>query len=228
MRACGACLSPHCGRPVGAGFFPVIPMAALSSNPRRTQARSLGLRQALVLEHLPLADAIASAAARRLFPLVERDDLIQVAREALVRSAPRCRAGEPAAPYLRRCITGALQHHLRDRVRLVRVPRRLHEQGQCPLGHSSLDAQADSEPCMLDQLAAPEAEPASREAMNGLALEQLVEQLPAAQATALRLTVLEGLSIRQAAERLEISCMSVQRAQKKAIATLRQQLAGGG
>jgi hypothetical protein len=46
---------------------------------------------------------------------------------ALVRSAPRCRAGEPAGPYLRRCITGALQHHLRDRVRLVRVPRRLME-----------------------------------------------------------------------------------------------------
>ena len=59
--------------------------------------------------------------------------------------------------------------------------------------------------------------------MNGLVLEQLVEQLPAAQATALRLTVLEGLSLRQAATRLEISCMLVQRAQKKAIAALRYQ-----
>jgi RNA polymerase sigma-B factor len=181
-----------------------------------------------VLEHLPLADAIASVTARRLFPLVEREDLIQVAREALVRSAPRCRAGEPAGPYLRRCIQGALQHHLRDRVRLVRVPRRLHEQGQCPLGHISLDAQADGEPCLLDQLAAPEAEPAHSEAINGLALEQLVDQLPAAQATALRLTVLEGLSLRQAAERLEISAMSVQRAQKKALEALRQQLVGAG
>jgi RNA polymerase sigma factor (sigma-70 family) len=197
------------------------PAAALSRS-------ALKARDALVLEHMPLADAIATATARRLFPLVEREDLIQVAREALVRSAPRCRAGEPAGPYLRRCISGALQHHLRDRVRLVRVPRRLHEQGQCPLGHSSLDASSDGEPCLLDQLAASEAEPASSEAMNGLALVQLVEQLPAAQATALRLTVLEGLSLRQAAERLEISCMSVQRAQKKAIAALRQQLGGGG
>jgi RNA polymerase sigma factor (sigma-70 family) len=110
----------------------------------------------------------------------------------------------------------------------VRVPRLLHEKGECPLGHSSLDAQADGEPCLLDQLAAPEAEPAISEAMNDLALEQLVDQLPAAQATALRLTVLEGLSLRAAAERLEISCMSVQRAQKKAIAALHQQLAGGG
>jgi RNA polymerase sigma factor (sigma-70 family) len=151
-----------------------------------------------------------------------------VAREALVRSAPRCRAGEPAAPYLRRCISGALQHHLRDRVRLVRVPRRLHEQGQCPLRHLSLDTSVDGEPCLLDQLAVPEPEQALSEAIHGLALEQLVDQLPAAQGTALRLTVLEGLSLRAAAERLEISSMSVQRAQKKAIASLRQQLEGGG
>jgi RNA polymerase sigma factor (sigma-70 family) len=181
---------------VGVGFFAVLPMASPASSLSRSALRA---RDALVLEHLPLADAIATATARRLFPLVEREDLIQVAREALVRSAPRCRAGEPAAPYLRCCISGALQHHLRDRVRLVRVPRRLHEQGQCPLRHLSLDASVDSESCLLDQLA-----------------------------TALRLTVLEGLSLRAAAERLEISAMSVQRAQKKAIAALRQQLEGGG
>jgi RNA polymerase sigma factor (sigma-70 family) len=181
-----------------------------------------------VLEHLPLADAIASAAARRLFPLVEREDLIQVAREALVRSAPRCKAGEPAEPYLRRCISGALQHHLRDWVRLVRIPHRLHEQGQFPLGHSSLDAHADGEPSPLDQLASPEPEQSGSEAIHGLELEQLVDQLPAAHAIALRLTVLEGLSLRAAAQKLESSAMSVQRAQKKAIAALRQQLSGGG
>jgi RNA polymerase sigma-B factor len=236
---------------VGVGFSAVPQMASpLSPSRRRQPAAALSrsalrARDALVLEHLPLAVAerfraavaIATAAARRLFPLVEREDLIQVAREALVRSAPRLRAGEPPAPYLRRCISGALQHHLRDRVRLVRVPRQVHEQGQCPLRHLSLDASPDGEPCLLDQLAAPEAEPALSEAVNGLALEQLVEQLPAAQATALRLTVLEGLSLRQAAERLEISCMSVshrevrfaaQRAQKKAIAALRLQLQAGG
>ena len=139
-------------------------------------------------------------------------------------SAPRCRAGEPAGPYLRRCITGALQHHLRDRVRLVRVSRQEHEHGRCPLCHLSLDASSDGEPCLLDQLAAPEAEPASGEGVDGLALEELVDQLPAAQATALRLTVLEGLSLRQAATQLQISAMSVQRAQRKALAALRQQL----
>jgi len=188
---------------------------------------ALRAHDAVVLKHLPLADAMATAMAQRLIPLVEREDLIQVAREALVRSAPRCRAGEPPAPYLRPCITGALQHHLRDRVRLVRIPHRLHEQGQGPLGHFSLDASSDAEPCLLDQRASPEPEPASSGAEQQLALEQLVNQLPAGQATALRLTLLEGLSLQAAAERLQISAMSVQRAQKKAIAALRQ-LAGGG
>ena len=102
-------------------------------------------------------------------------------------------------------------------MRLVRIPRRLHEQGQCPLGHSSLDGHAIGEPCLLDQLA----------------LEQLVDQLPAAQATALWLTILERLTLRSAAAQLEISPMAVshrevplaaQRAQKKAIAALRHQL----
>jgi RNA polymerase sigma factor (sigma-70 family) len=133
---------------------------------------------------------------------------------------------EPAEPYLRRCISGALQHHLRDRVRLVRIPRRLHEHGQCPLGHISLDGHADGEQCLLDQLASPEQEAAGP--TDHLALEQLVDQLPAAQATALRLTILEGLSLRAAAEQLQISAMSVQRAQKKALEALRQQLVGAG
>ena len=118
---------------------------------------ALRARDALVLQHLSLADAVASAVARRFFPLVKREDLIQVAREALLRSVLRCKAGEPAESYLRRCISGALQHHLRDRVRLVRIPRRLHEQGQCPLGHISLVGHAADEQCQLDQLPAAQA-----------------------------------------------------------------------
>jgi RNA polymerase sigma-B factor len=218
-------------------------MAALASPSRRQPqasallAASLAARNAVVLQHLPLADAIASATARRLFPLVERDDLIQVAREALVSSAERCRSGEPAEPYLRRCITGALHHHLRDRVRLVRISRRLHEQGTCPLGHVSLDVCPDGEHSLLDLLEAPAAELASGFGAEELALDQLVEQLPAAQATALRLTLLQGLSLRAAGLKLGISAMAVSHrkvrlaalcAQKKAIAALRLQLVGGG
>jgi DNA-directed RNA polymerase specialized sigma subunit len=86
MRPCGASLSRRCGRPLGVGFFAVPQMASpLSPSRHRQPAQALSrtalkARDALVLEHLPLADAIASATARRLFPLVEREDLIQVAR----------------------------------------------------------------------------------------------------------------------------------------------------
>jgi len=52
--------------------------------------------------------------------------------------------------------------------------------------------------------------------------------LPASKAKALRLTVLEGLSLRAAAAQLQISPMAVQRAQKKALAALRQKLVGAG
>jgi RNA polymerase sigma-B factor len=168
---------------VGGGVLRRPQMASPLSPSRRQQQpqhlvrSALRARDALVLEHLPLADALASAAARRLSPLVEREDLIQVAREALVRSAPRCRAGEPAGPYLRRCITGGLQHHLRDRVRLVRNSRSEHEKGTWPLGHTRLDAPAAGEFSLLEQLAAPIAEPSLEASVTGPALEQLVEQL---------------------------------------------------
>jgi RNA polymerase sigma-B factor len=113
-------------------------------------------------------------------------------------------------------------------VRLVRVSRREHEKGTCPLAHFSLDASADGEQSLLDQLAAPESLQAYGLSSEELALEQLVDQLPARQATALRLTILEGLSLRAAAAQLEISTITVQRAQKKAIAALHLQLSGGG
>lgn len=77
---------------------------------------------------------------------------------------------------------------------------------------------------MPDQLTAVDAGQTSAYQLMVCYLELLL----AAQATALRLTVLKGLSLRHAATRLEISCMSVQRAQKKALGALRQRLAGGG
>ena len=126
MRPPGSGVLATALRPAGGGG--VLSRPQMAAPLSRSALRA---RDALVLQHLSLADAVASAVARRFFPLVEREDLIQVAREALLRSVLRCKAGEPAEPYLRRCISGALQHHLRDRVRLVRIPRRLHEQGHC-------------------------------------------------------------------------------------------------
>jgi RNA polymerase sigma factor (sigma-70 family) len=185
---------------------------------------ALRARDALVLEQLPLADAIASAAARRLFPLAQREDLIQVGREALLRSASRCRAGEPNELYLRGYITGALQNHLRDRVRLVRISRREHEKGIHPWGHQSLDAQGPDERPYHDHLASPESEAPVFEGSEAAA-EALLERLPANEAPILRLRVQEGQSLRSIAAELGISAISVSHHEKAALALLLDQLA---
>ena len=181
----------------------------------------LAQRDALVLAHLDLADAIASSFSRRYRDLVEREDLIQVARLELVRAAARV-VGDRPVPYLRHCISGALQHHIRDRALLVRRPKTARTES--PWAHCSLDAQLEGGGCLLDQLEAPA--PAGEVQPQPLdpALEALLDHLPAAQAASLRLTILEGLSLRKAAKQLGISPMTVQRAQRKALATLREQV----
>lgn len=181
----------------------------------------LAQRDALVRAHLSLADAIASSFFRRYHELVECEDLIQVARLELVRAAARV-VGDRPVPYLRQCITGALKHHIRDRALLVRRPKGARCEG--PWSHLSLDAQLEGGGCLLDQLEAPVTGAAVEPQPLPQALEALLDQLPAAQAVSLRLTILEGFSIRQAAGQLGISPMTVQRAQKQALATLRQQV----
>ena len=79
------------------GYFAVPQKVSLASPSRSQQVSArqgqvlsrsaLSARDALVLERLPLADALACATALRLFPLGELEDLIQVAREVLVRSS---------------------------------------------------------------------------------------------------------------------------------------------
>ncbi len=178
-------------------------------------------RDQLVLTHLSLADAIASRMYGRYSNLLERDDLIQVARLELVRAAGRVIGDQPVS-YLRQCISGALLHHLRDKALLVRRPK--SARCETPWSHVSLDAVTPSGSTALEQLAAPEPDDSQFPGFDP-ALLALVEQLPAAQAACLRLTILEGLSLRQAALQLGISTMTVSRAQKKALATLREQVA---
>lgn len=188
-------------------------------------------RDAIALAHLHLADSIAAAFHRRFSPLLERDDLIQIAREALLLSASRCDSSRNPAPYLRRCIHGALLHHLRDGVRLVRISRRAHEQGHWPLKHLSLDQPVTDGLCPLDLLPEPLNNPAARHTQADPpqppaihAIEPLLDCLPAAQAAAFRLTLLDGLSLQAAAQRLGCSRSSVHRHRHQALRSLRQQL----
>jgi len=176
-----------------------------------------------VLEHLALADRIAAGFARRYGDLVERDDLIQEARLELVRAAARCQGNRPQ-PYLRRCIQGALQHHLRDRVLLVRLPAR--QRGAVPWRHLSLDAPLPGELAgRLEQLLV--AERAAEQLEGDRAESRLPEMkallaaLPLDQAAAVRLTLAEGLSLRAGAAQLGVSRSTVHRAQRRGVEGLR-------
>jgi RNA polymerase sigma factor (sigma-70 family) len=184
---------------------------------------SLGHRDALVHAHLPLADGIAAGFARRYGDLLERDDLIQEARLELVRAAARCQGHRPQ-PYLRRCIRGALQHYLRDRALLVRLPAR--QRGAVPWRHLSLDGPLSGELAgRLEQLLATDWQEEQLEGEGAESrlpeMKALLAALPPDQAAAVRLTLVEGLSLRAAAARLGVSRSTVHRAQQEGYEALK-------
>ena len=185
--------------------------------------RTLSARDALILEFLPLADASGGGFSRQFAGLIEREDAIQVARLALTTAVSRLSNRSTAQAFLRATITGALRHHLRDRVRLVRVSRREHEKGTTPFRHESLDQpQPKTGLCLLDLIPAEASAEQSEESGK---LEAMLDQLPANQAAVLRLHILQGLSIRQAAEAMGVSHTTAHRLERKALASLRAELA---
>ena len=88
--------------------------------------RCAGLRERIVLLALPLADAIARRYAGRG---IEADDLIQVARTALVKAVHRYRPGTGSgfAAFATPTISGELKRWFRDQGWSVRPPRRVQE-----------------------------------------------------------------------------------------------------
>jgi len=183
-------------------------------------------RDAFVRRFLPLADSLAHRHFRRFGDLIERDDLIQVARLALVQAAARITEAGTAPAYLKRSIIGALAQHLRDRGRLVRRPARC--QSAAPWRHLSLDAPChqgrggdgcqDETLSPLDLLAAP-ASSQSPDVDSAL-VQQLLALLEPRQAAAVRLTVIDGLSLRQAGQILGVSAITVCRARRRALEQL--------
>jgi len=185
--------------------------------------RPLSPRDRYVHQFLSLADGLAYRFHRRFPDLLDPADAQGVARLELVQACSRVNDPVTAPAYLKVCIQGALQHHLRDRALLVRLPKAAR--GDAPWQHQSLNqALPGGSGSWLDVLPAPDQNSELETEANDPGLECLIDQLPAAQAAALRLTVLQGLSLRKAAERLGVSPMTVQRAQHKALATLREQV----
>jgi RNA polymerase sigma-B factor len=175
---------------------------------------------ALFQQFLPLANSIAISIAVGS-RVLELEDARQVAQMQLWLSCRQVTEPASAAGYLRRCIKGALLHHLRDHGRLVRVPRRQHEKGGHPWSHQSLHAPLPSGAIWIDQLEAPEQE----QPPEGAGVEALLDRLPAGQAAIIRLSVLEGQSFRQIGQQLGMSAMSVQRRRQAGLAALKAELA---
>lgn len=146
-------------------------------------------------------------------------------RLVLVRAAARAEGPRPE-PYLRRCIAGALCHHLRDRALLVRLPAKRRD--AAPWRHLSLDApQAGEESALEGLVIGPEPttlEEDKPEPSLSPELETLFTALPELQRAVVQLSVLEGWSQRLTAQHLGLSPTTVQRARKAALATLRHRL----
>ncbi len=98
----------------------------LLSSASDDHSASAVVRERVVLLNLSLADGIAS---RYVGRGIERDDLLQVARVALVKAVRRYRPGVGASftAYAAPTITGEIKRHFRDSGWMVRPPRRLQE-----------------------------------------------------------------------------------------------------
>jgi len=194
---------------------------------KQAESSALAAQRRIALLYLSEADQIAASTARKLQGLsgCERDDLQQEARLALFQAAARVKIGTDPLPFLRRSVAGALKHYLRDRVRMVRIPRRAHEAGWHSFGHVSLDASVgDAGNALLDLLPAPEPEPEAPRSALAAELARMVETLPAADAAALRLTVMQGQTLRDAAASLGLSPMAVSRRRDRAVDAIRYAL----
>lgn len=111
------------------------------------------VRNQVVRDTLPLADRLAKRFARRGEPI---DDLIQVARLGLVKSADGFRSGRGGgfAGYAIPTILGELKRHFRDKGWSVRVPRRLQEAMMAVNGASDPLSQKLGRTPTIDDLAA--------------------------------------------------------------------------
>ncbi|WP_377639078.1 sigma-70 family RNA polymerase sigma factor [Oryzobacter terrae] len=105
----------------------VEPLALeLSLTPAEDEDHRARLRERIVVAAVPLADGVAQRYRHRG---IETDDLVQVARTALVKAVHRYRpgAGPGFAAYATPTISGEIKRWFRDHGWAVRPPRRLQE-----------------------------------------------------------------------------------------------------
>lgn len=171
-------------------------------------------RSASIEAHLPLVERLVSCLlAKRRVPGVERADLVQEGRIALITAHDRFDAerGVAFSTFATHCISGALRNIARNLSSPSRTPpgRDLSLED---LLHGDGAANSDASLC---------SPPADAECDNRLACAQLLDQLEPRDALALRLHYLQGLTKAQVAAHLEVSERHAGRIIESALSKLR-------
>jgi RNA polymerase sigma-B factor len=170
-------------------------------------------RRRLIEAQLPLVRSVALRFAGSGEPL---DDLVQVGCIGLIKAVDRYdpARGLPLEPYAVAAIAGEIRHHLRDRVGLVRLPRRLGEAG----------VRVHYEPLAADDRLAA-ADPVAA-ADDRVALGRAFLALDPRERRLLALRFYGDLSQAQVARRLDLSPVHVSRLLHRALGKLRVELDG--
>ena len=191
------------------------------------------MRDQRILQYLALVQPIATHYAFRSGQ--DRDDLIQVGRMGLIQASMRFRESDADSfiGFAKSHIRGAILHYLRDRIGLIRLPRRIEERGlqlsreQIVSGAEDShilhlygnkaswvslddDLMSNSEP-MLDNVERLEHHQLVRSALMGL---------PNTERVAIEWVVIEGRSLRKTGAALGVSGMTIQRRVKRGLRQL--------
>lgn len=174
-------------------------------------------RRRLIERYLPLVRRTARRFAGREEPL---EDLVQVGSLALVKAIDRrdpTRSGVLTA-YVSRCVEGEIRRHLRDRSAVVRVPRTMREAANEAPARAWDDGELERAP--------------SADELDGVALARVLvssgaRSLEERERRVLLLRYFLDLSQAEVGELEGVSQVQVSRLQRRALAKMRAQLAGG-
>lgn len=179
-----------------------------------------------VQQHLDLVVPLARHYALRTD--VDLDDLIQVGRLGLIRSANLYSEarGVPFSAYARPHIRGAILHYLRDSHGLLRLPRSIHDQAGQSTSASTALRQTTRWVCLDESKtlqAIDDKESAIQELGRREHYEQLIRELkrlPKDERSCIQAVILQGLSLRQAGRSLGVSAMTIHRRIRKGLERL--------
>lgn len=191
------------------------------------------MRDQRIIQYLALVQPIAIHYAFRSGQ--DRDDLIQVGRLGLIQASMRFRESDADSfiGFAKSHIRGAILHYLRDRIGLVRLPRRVEERGLQLSREQNVSGAEDSHILQLygnkaSWVSLDDDLMFSAETMldnvERLERNQLIQSalmaLPKTERVAIQWVVIEGSSLRKTGAALGVSGMTIQRRVKRGLRQL--------